>query len=108
MKTLKFQKKYFIAITFNHAAQIFNFPKNLVPGPVYEALRNINKRNVTLDLMEMWKDQIEQNKIAQEEKLKQLENKPGRPGRRTGRRPTEYTVPDRKGHLVIYEDNQKY
>ena len=94
MKTLKFQKKYFIAITFNHAAQIFNFPKNLVPGPVYEALRNINKRNVTLDLMEMWKDQIEQNKIAQQEKIKQLENKNIKPS--TKRRPSEYTA--RKGH----------
>ena len=73
----------------------------MVPGPVYEALRNINKRNVTLDLMEMWKDQIEQNKIAQQEKLKELENKI-KPGRRNGRRPTEYTVPDRKGlHIIL-------
>ena len=44
--------------------------------------------------MEMWKDQIEQNKIAQQEKLKQLENKNTKPS--TKRRPSEYTA--RKGH----------
>ena len=44
--------------------------------------------------MEMWKDQIEQNKIAQQEKLKELENKNIKPSPK--RRPSEYTT-GRKG-----------
>ena len=79
-----------MAITFYHAAQIFNFPKNLIPGPVHDALININKRNVTLDLMDMFKAEIEQNKIAKEEKLREKLEKEniGKPSK--NRRPSEY------------------
>ena len=48
--------------------------------------------------MEMWKDQIEQNKIAQQEKLKELENKNIKPSPK--RRPSEYTT-GRKGHQYL-------
>ena len=63
----------------------------MIPGPVYDALINVNKRNVTLDLMEMFKAEIEQNKKEKEEKLKDKENTLGKSMKPKGqRRPSEY------------------
>ena len=42
--------------------------------------------------MEMWKDQIEQNKIAQQEKLEEIKNQNIHKPSRTGRRPTAATI----------------
>ena len=50
--------------------------------------------------MEIFKAEIEQNRIAKEEERKELQNKNIKPPR-NGRRPTVATV-DRKGHQYFW------